>query len=329
MKIIRKIIKLRKELILILISLLLCFFLLEVFARIYYFKPIALIPSYGESIHNLGFSGLIEASNNCEITYQLKPNLDSIFKLSKFKTNSQGLRDIEYSITKPENTCRIVVLGDSLTMPSGVDIEDAYHSILEEQYNQESNSNKYEFINFGVGGYSLKKYLAILKYKALEYNPDHILVGVTLQNDLPLPNRNDEICNYTVKNKTNPYLISWSFVFFKNKIKNLKHKDTNKQKRSFDLQKLDQILNEFKDISTKNSINLTFVVLRRSFDENKYEYDTFNNAIKKHNLSLIDTSYVFKNNNKNLNLYRLDGHPNTYANLLFAQAIKQSMGELK
>ena len=43
------------------------------------------------SIHGLGISGLIKPSNNSEIIYELKPNLDTYFKLTKFNTNSNGL----------------------------------------------------------------------------------------------------------------------------------------------------------------------------------------------------------------------------------------------
>ena len=45
----------------------------------------------------------------------------------------QGLRDQEYDLQKTKNTFRVVVVGDSYTMPAGVSIEDAYHTLLEEE----------------------------------------------------------------------------------------------------------------------------------------------------------------------------------------------------
>ena len=104
------------------------------------------------SIHGLGISGLIKPSNNSEIIYELKPNLDTYFKLTKFNTNSNGLRDIDYSLSKSGGVYRVALIGDSFTMPAGVKIEESFHSILEEKLNKEQRDVTYQFINFGVGG---------------------------------------------------------------------------------------------------------------------------------------------------------------------------------
>ena len=47
------------------------------------------------SVHSLGVSGITQRADHPEIVYELKPNLDLYFKLAKFKTNSDGLRDKE------------------------------------------------------------------------------------------------------------------------------------------------------------------------------------------------------------------------------------------
>ena len=45
--------------------------------------------------------------------------------------NSHGLRDKEYTYTKPKNVFRILCLGDSCTFGLGVSISKTYHSLLE------------------------------------------------------------------------------------------------------------------------------------------------------------------------------------------------------
>lgn len=104
------------------------------------------------SEHGIGISGLIHNFRHREIIYELKPNSNTYFKLERFTTNSQGLRDREYPLTKPPGTFRVVVLGDSVTMPTGIALEDAWHSRLERRLSRESRELEYEFLNFGVGG---------------------------------------------------------------------------------------------------------------------------------------------------------------------------------
>ena len=134
-------------------------------------------------MHTLGESDLLQPSNIREILFELKPGLDESFKLVPFVTNSQGLRDREYTPAKPAHTFRVAVLGDSFTMPAGVRIEDAYHSRIEDELNASHKELHWEFVNFGVSGYQLAQYLAVLKEKAIRYDPDLILIGFCSLND--------------------------------------------------------------------------------------------------------------------------------------------------
>ncbi len=51
-----------------------------------------------------------------------------------------------------------LVFGDSYTMGSGVDIENVYHSVIEQSLNKQSDGANYELINPGLGGYNLLNY---------------------------------------------------------------------------------------------------------------------------------------------------------------------------
>jgi len=123
----------------------------------------------------MGYTGYLKKSDLPAVVYEFKPGIGSYFKLAGFKTNSQGLRDKEYSLEKTANTFRVAVIGGSFTVPAGVEIDQAFHSILENRLNQEFPDLNYEFINFAVSGYRINNKIATLKQKALEYKPDLIL----------------------------------------------------------------------------------------------------------------------------------------------------------
>ena len=112
-------------------------FCVEMTYRIYLFGMNAFSYKKLNTLVAITSTGFIRASEYPEVLYELKPNLRSYFKLVKFETNSQGLRDKEYRIKKEYGISRMVVIGSSYSMGSGVAIDETYHSILEERLNRE------------------------------------------------------------------------------------------------------------------------------------------------------------------------------------------------
>jgi len=156
------------------------FALLEASARVYLFGLAGLVPSRINSVHGLHQTGFVRASPEPRLGWELEPNIDSYFKLVRFRTNSRGLRDREYTLAKPEESFRVAVVGASFALPAGVAIEDAFHSLLEERLTGEPAGLRYEFINFAVGMYGPEQVLAALELRALDYDPDLILFTTTL-----------------------------------------------------------------------------------------------------------------------------------------------------
>ena len=153
--------------------------LLELSARIFLFGLAGLHPGRIGSVHPLWETGFLQTSVHEALGYEFKPDVDGYFKLARFRTNSRGLRDREYSLEKPPDTFRIAVLGASFALPAGVEIEDSFHSVLERRLTAESSSLAYEFINFAVGTYGPRQALAMLRLRALDYDPDLVLLAVT------------------------------------------------------------------------------------------------------------------------------------------------------
>jgi hypothetical protein len=153
--------------------------MLEVSLRVSVFNLDAFSYSRMNSYGLLIDSELAQRAENSDVFYELKPDLDAYFAGKKFVTNSQGLADKEYSLSKPENTFRAALVGSSWTMATSVELPDTYQAVLEEKLAESIAPRKAEIINFGVENYGLSEIVATVRYKALSYDPDMIIVAIT------------------------------------------------------------------------------------------------------------------------------------------------------
>lgn len=96
--------------------------------------------------------------------------------------NSQGLRDREFAVPKPEGVYRILMIGDSLTFGSGVASADS----LPKQLEAKLGSAAVEVINAGVPGYGTYQERLLLEDVGLAYQPDLVILGF-FHNDLESP----------------------------------------------------------------------------------------------------------------------------------------------
>ena len=99
--------------------------------------------------------------------------------------NSRGLRGPETTYEKPPATFRILNLGDSVAMGWGVREEDTYGRRLESLAEERGAGDlRHEVINAGVPGWNLENALAYLQAEGLRYEPDLILLDLTIANDI-------------------------------------------------------------------------------------------------------------------------------------------------
>ena len=117
-----------------------------------------------------------------EFHHVMIPNRQCRFKTDEwdvvYKINSMSLRDMEYTLNKPEGIFRILVLGDSFAQVHGVDIDESFPKLLERRLNFQDNAN-IEIINSGVFAYSpLVEYL-FLKKKGVLFEPDLVIIAFT------------------------------------------------------------------------------------------------------------------------------------------------------
>jgi hypothetical protein len=115
----------------------------------------------------------------------MKPNSEYEWQNIPVEINSHGLRGPETTFEKPAGMFRILNLGDSVAMGWGVRAEERYGRRLEQWLNERAAGDvTYEVINAGVPGWNLANALAYLQAEGLKYEPDLILLDLTLVNDI-------------------------------------------------------------------------------------------------------------------------------------------------
>jgi lysophospholipase L1-like esterase len=115
----------------------------------------------------------------------MKPGSQYEWQGIPVEINSKGLRGPETSYEKPPKTYRILNLGDSVVMGWGVREEETYGQQLEYLLNEGGSQDaRFEVINAGVPGWSLDNALAYLQAEGLQYEPDLIVLDLTIANDI-------------------------------------------------------------------------------------------------------------------------------------------------
>jgi hypothetical protein len=155
------------------------FIFMEMSFRVYVVGLMAFNPAKFNSMNLLIKTDLIKLSEYPEVFYELKPNLDTWFSGARLRTNSSGMADREYDLQKPPQVHRTAVVGSSWTMGSGVDTGLAFESILEQKLNTDNEGPSYELLNFGVSQHGLAEILGSIRYRAMQWSPDLVMVTLT------------------------------------------------------------------------------------------------------------------------------------------------------
>lgn len=101
----------------------------------------------------------------------------------EIRINALGLRDNEHSYEKPENTSRILVLGDSFPEALQVRLEDAFSEVLETTLNKQVG-RRAEVINAGVSGFGTDNALLFFSHEGYKYSPDIVVLTFYVGNDV-------------------------------------------------------------------------------------------------------------------------------------------------
>jgi hypothetical protein len=121
--------------------------------------------------------------------YGLRPGAAGLYRKegrSYVRISSDGLRDQEHTITKPANTLRIALVGDSYPEALAVPLEQTFWWVMKGKLAEcdAASGKAIEIINFGVSGYGTAQELLTLREKVWKYSPDVVMLAVTTNNDV-------------------------------------------------------------------------------------------------------------------------------------------------
>jgi hypothetical protein len=105
---------------------------------------------------------------------------------SSVRINDDGFRGPDYSKSKPADTIRVAVLGDSYVQAIQVPENETLVAVIERELANcpALKGKRVQAINFGVDGYGTAQELITLKRKVWPYSPDIVVMAVFLGNDI-------------------------------------------------------------------------------------------------------------------------------------------------
>jgi hypothetical protein len=110
------------------------------------------------------------------------PSISTILAGTHCTSNSLGMRDREYQKEKPANTYRIVLLGASNDMGTGVKNDQTYENLVEDKLNAhlpDARYSQYEILNLAVAADSILQRVLRLEQEGFQYQPDAAILSVT------------------------------------------------------------------------------------------------------------------------------------------------------
>lgn len=121
------------------------------------------------------------------LPFELKKRTMCYFLQQEFShtvvINSLGYRGSEFNLQKGEDIFRILTVGDSFTFGQGVKDNDTYSAKLQEIF--KNNHKNVEVINGGyASSFSPDSYFLFLKEKGLDLEPDLVIMGFFIWNDI-------------------------------------------------------------------------------------------------------------------------------------------------
>ena len=296
--------------------------LLELSARLFLFGLAGLDPQRVDSVKLLWETRLLRSSPIPGLEYEFKPNLSGFHHLAPLHTNSRGLRDIEYTLAKPFNSFRVAVVGSSFTVPSGVAIEHAFHSLLEDRLSNEFTPTRYEFMNFAVDAHRPSQILRMLEGRALAYNPDLILVGASPgATRLFLRAWNGQPTKLRVSPVSHPVFDS----FFLKLVESRRRAD--KPKPVGQVPKRPEnptVIERLGRIRAQTGIPVVIVRLSFSATEPLPVEVAVRKQAEADGLYFVDTSTSFRGTDpRDFWIHGLNSHPNARANAIFADVVDE------
>src|SRR6266536_2845371 len=112
----------------------------------------------------------------------LVPSMSTVLGGAPCTSNSLGMRDREYDKLKPVNTYRIVRLGASNDMGTGVKDDQTYENLVEDTLNShvpDTRYSRYEILNLSVAADSILQRVLRLEQEGFQFQPDAAILSLS------------------------------------------------------------------------------------------------------------------------------------------------------
>jgi hypothetical protein len=130
-----------------------------------------------------------------QLGWRGRPNFTSTVGTDDYFHNltlsSVGMHDTDHPKSKPANTFRIMMLGDSFVRAHQVREKETSHQVLENLLNSQDLCQNIEVMNAGVDGWGTGQELLYYRNEGRYYQPDLVLLMFYISNDMAdnLPGR--------------------------------------------------------------------------------------------------------------------------------------------
>jgi hypothetical protein len=182
-----------------------------------------------------------------------------------YRFNATGCRGSDYAIPKASGATRILMLGNSYTLGTGIPEDATVSSQLERMLNAESpasgSAKAYEVINCAQAGYGTHEERLFYQLSAARYQPDLVLVGVTWRDDRSA---------WEERSAPSPLLFSWKLL-----------SDHFKLQPHADFSRCVEELRQLQEDTRRNGARLAVFIFRNSSGstENALVWDKLSNSI--------------------------------------------------
>lgn len=122
---------------------------------------------------------LFVATDDPDLAYRLRPNVDTQARGVHVVTNDLGLRGPPVAKTPPAGTRRVLVLGDSVAFGFRLEQPDTFPVLLEHEL-ETREGGAWEVLNAGVEGYNTRYELAFLRSSLIDLAPETIVLVFNL-----------------------------------------------------------------------------------------------------------------------------------------------------
>jgi len=262
-------------------------------------------------------------SDNKLIGHEHTPNKSMELMDVMVDINSDGLRDKEYPVTKNDKH-RIIFLGDSLTFGWGVEEEETFATLIEEDMNSQSPT---EIINFGTGNYNAEQEANLFIEKGLKYNPDKVVLLYFINDAEITPEKSglwflgySQFISFywsRINSLLNNFMPSKSFQEYYESLYN------DDQQGWINTRKA---IIELRDICQSKGIKFQVVLLPELHDVNNEIFANVYNKLalflEENNIDYLNLAKLFENHPNQIELWVSydDAHPNNIAHRKIAES---------